>query len=97
MSIDLNETILSLTTAAKSLPGRPHVSSIWRWCRRGVRGVQLETIVIAGRRFTSCEALQRFAEATTAAANGQRAPSRTNRGRQAEQRAAERECEEAGL
>jgi hypothetical protein len=32
-----------------------------------VRGVRLETVVIGGKRFTSVEALERFAEASTAA------------------------------
>ena len=68
MSVTLNEDLISLSQAARELPGRPHLSTIWRWTTRGVRGVVLETLVVAGRRFTSHEALQRFVAATTAAA-----------------------------
>ena len=60
MSITFEESLLSLGDAAKTLPNSPHISTVWRWVNRGVRGVVLETIVIAGRRFTSREALQRF-------------------------------------
>ena len=52
------ETLLSLLDAAKQLPGRPHVSTLYRWRIRGVRGVRLETVLVVGRRFTSKEALQ---------------------------------------
>jgi len=80
MSIDISsETLLSLTDAAKTLPGRPHVSSLHRWRLRGVRGVKLETILIGGRRYTTQEALARFAAATTAAADGLRPTIRTPR------------------
>ncbi len=71
MTIDLSsEHLLSLAEAAKTLPGRPHSSTIWRWHSRGVRGIRLETVVIGGRRFTSRESLERFARRTTAAADG---------------------------
>ena len=79
MSISLDETLVTLTQAARMLPGHPHVSTLWRWCRRGVKGIVLETYVVAGRRFTSTEALERFASATTAAANGEPPPAQTPR------------------
>jgi len=83
MTIDISsERLLSLTEAAKSLPGRPHISSIFRWLSNGVRGVKLESCLIGGRRFTSQEALERFCAATTAAADGGPAPVRTSRQRQ---------------
>jgi len=59
--IDINvEHTLPLNEAAKVVPGRPHTATIWRWWRRGVKGVKLETVVVGGRRFTSVEAIQRF-------------------------------------
>ncbi len=59
--IDLRcEQMRSLTQATKDVPGNPHVSTLIRWWRRGVRGIRLETIVVGGRRFTSLEAIQRF-------------------------------------
>lgn len=68
MTIDLqSETVVSLTEAAKALPSidgrRIHVSTLWRWARKGVRGVQLEYIRLGHRVCTSVEAVQRFAEA----------------------------------
>lgn len=43
--------------------GRPvHISAVYRWVQRGVRGVRLETIQVGGTRYTSVEALQRFAD-----------------------------------
>jgi hypothetical protein len=51
----------------------------------------LESIVCAGRRYTSVEAIERFVAATTAAANGERPPIRTPRQRQRAIEAAERE------
>lgn len=77
MQISLDENLVTLAQAAKLLPGRPNISTLWRWSRRGVKGVILETLVVAGRRFTSTEALRRFASATTAAANGAPPPMRT--------------------
>lgn len=63
----LKEQLLTLEQAARSLPGHVAPSTIWRWYRKGVRGVRLETIVIGGKRLTSSEALGRFAAASTAA------------------------------
>ena len=88
------EELRTLTAAAKSLPNRPNVATLWRWRTAGCRGVKLETILIGGRRMTSREALTRFFDAVTKAADG--APLRTETPRQreraidrAEKRAAE--------
>jgi len=64
----VSETLISLPEAARFLPSPPHPSTVFRWATRGVRGVQLETCLVGGRRFTSRRALQAFAEATTVAA-----------------------------
>lgn len=66
MAVDFNhEQPLSLTEAAKALPPidgrRPHVSTLWRWIRKGVRGVHLEHGRYGRRIVTSREALARFA------------------------------------
>ena len=66
--IDISqEHILSLPQATAALPKvdgkRVHVSSIWRWCRKGLSGVRLEHVKIGGRLCTSREALNRFANA----------------------------------
>ena len=55
-----NESLLSVAEAAKLLPRRPALRTIWRWIERGCNGVRLETVKIGDRRFTSREALHRF-------------------------------------
>lgn len=40
------------------------VSTVWRWCTRGIRTVHLESINVGGRRYTSKEAFERFVAAT---------------------------------
>ena len=89
-----HEELLFMTVAAKSLPSRPNVATLWRWRTAGCRGVRLETVLIGGRRMTSREALARFFAAITAAADGTLMRNETPRQRQrgierAEKRAAE--------
>jgi hypothetical protein len=81
MSIDLGrESLLTLNQAGKLLPdgARPSSCTWWRWATRGVKGVVLETIQIGNRKFTTREALQRFADQLSGKGNGGRtATSRT--------------------
>ena len=68
------EQVMSLTAAAKTLPSirngkRPHMCSIYWWSMKGLKGIVLETILISGTRCTSREALLRFFERLTVAAN----------------------------
>jgi Protein of unknown function (DUF1580) len=51
-----------------------HPDTLHRWCLLGVRGIRLESVMVGGRRCTSIEALNRFFQAVTAAANGDRQP-----------------------
>jgi len=66
MPIDIHhENVLTFSEAAKLLPRRragrkTHVSTLYRWASRGVRGIVLETLQIGGTSCTSKEALQRF-------------------------------------
>jgi Protein of unknown function (DUF1580) len=65
MPINLNsETPISLTDATRVLPPidgkRPHPSTIFRWCKRGLRGIRLEYCRVGHRICTSQEALSRF-------------------------------------
>ena len=91
--IDLqNESILSLSEAAKALPRvegkRPHTSTIFRWTRDGVRGVRLDSVRLGRRLCTSREALQRFVTALSEAPPLERKPQPRNpRGRTDKQRA----------
>lgn len=61
------ETTVSLTEAAKIIPRRngkrAAISTIWRWCRKGIKGVRLEYIRVGRNIATSREALNRFYEA----------------------------------
>ncbi len=83
MSIDIqSENTCSITDAAKLFPGKPHVASVWRWIHLGIHGQRLETIRVGGRRFTSHEAIARFIERTTAAADGLETPARIAKQRQ---------------
>lgn len=97
MTINLRETLLTLTQAAATLPNKPHASTIHRWRLNGVRGIRLETIMVGGRRYTSREALERFSARLTAAADGEPPPSRTGKQREKAIAAAETVLEEAGI
>ena len=46
------------------VPGRPHISTVWRWINRGIRGHRLETMHVGGRRYTTEQAITRFLEKT---------------------------------
>jgi hypothetical protein len=90
----LNETPISLCTAARSVP--PHrqdrpvsTSCIFRWMRDGVKlpdgtVVRLEGIRLGGRWLTSKEALQRFAERQTPRFDGPGPQSAKKSGRAAD-------------
>ena len=93
----LKEQCLSLTELARQ--EGVSIPTPWRWTKRGVKGVVLETFSIGGRRYTTQEAFQRFVERSTAAANGEPAApaSRTNRQRETAIARAERELEKAGI
>ena len=59
--VDLeHEEIVTLSAAAKLLPTRPHVATLYRWASRGVNSVTLETIKVGAKIVTSREALHRF-------------------------------------
>ncbi|MCK6484476.1 MAG: DUF1580 domain-containing protein [Phycisphaerae bacterium] len=61
------ENLVALRDVPRCLPPRPtgkrlHISAVYRWTLRGVRGVRLETVKIGGTTYTSREAIQRFSE-----------------------------------
>ena len=96
------EELLTLSAAARRLPGRRSgkclaASTLWRWSVRGIGAVRLEAVRIGGTTYTSAEALQRFAERTTAAANHEPAPAATVAQRRRAIEAAEQELIAAGL
>jgi hypothetical protein len=72
MSIDVfSDELLSLKEASATIPGRPHFVSLHRWCKEGLRGVRLSTVLVGGTRYTTKRALNAFFEATANAATPQ--------------------------
>jgi len=90
MAITMDEHLLTLTEATAFVPGqnskRPSVSTVWRWCRKGLNGVQLEYVRCGRKILTSHEALGRFFRRLAAAdtppnsSAGDPPPTPTNRG-----------------
>ncbi len=70
-----------------------HLSTVWRWALRGIRGHRLEHINIGQRRFTSEEAYARW----LAAINGEPVHAETPRQREAAIDRAEREAKRLGV
>jgi hypothetical protein len=59
-----DETLIAIAEAGKAFPVAVSKSNVERMVRNGTRGVQLETILIGYRRYTSKEAIRRFIERT---------------------------------
>lgn len=63
------DRLMSLPEAATYLRGltgkKPHISTIWRWCLKGCKGVRLESICVGGRRMVSAAAIDRFIDDCT--------------------------------
>jgi len=62
--IGTDEELITLTEAAKCLPKvngkKPAVCTLWRWCRKGLRGIFLEYVRVGRKICTTREALLRF-------------------------------------
>ncbi|MCC7421910.1 MAG: DUF1580 domain-containing protein [Planctomycetaceae bacterium] len=106
MGIDPSvEEAITLPQATKLLPHRrggkkANVATLYRWTSTGCKGVKLEFIQIGGSRCTSREALHRFFERLTAAANGHLSEiqeSRTSSQRQASSAKALSELKRKGV
>ena len=81
------ENLIPLRDVPRLLPPRPngkrlHISSVYRWTLRGVKGVRLETVKIGGTAYTSREAIQRFSERLTGADAAQQPVNPVSRARQ---------------
>lgn len=62
--------LISLNQAPRYVSGRPSISAVWRWCRRGVlarngQRIRLEHRRIGGKIFTSEAWLDAFTKALT--------------------------------
>jgi hypothetical protein len=56
---------LTLAQAARLLPTRPAPSTLWRWARKGVRGVHLEYRRLGGKIVVTEEAIRHFMDELT--------------------------------
>ncbi len=65
--MDIKENLMTFGEAAKLLPRRPAPSTLWRWHRKGVRGIKLEALRLGGRIYTSPESLNKFGNALATA------------------------------
>lgn len=82
-----SESLIPLRDVPRCLPPRPngkhvHISAVYRWTLRGIRGVVLETIQVGGTRYTSREAIQRFSERLTGPGPATLQPASVSRVRQ---------------
>ena len=70
-----HDTLISLrqlpSFLQKRIGKRIHLSTIFRWRRRGIFGVQLECISIGRQTYTTLEAVIKFFEASTDARQNQ--------------------------
>lgn len=82
------EELLTFTQAAKVLPQRRGgskvaISTLWRWSRRGSRGVVLRTVRVGGAVYTSREALVDFITARSAVDHAPQQPMPTTASKRA--------------
>ena len=65
----MNSQLKPFKEIAKELPkinGRPvHISSIWRWCHKGINGVKLKYVRLGRRQLTSLAYVEQFNDALT--------------------------------
>jgi hypothetical protein len=98
--LDDSDQYLSPAEAAKRMPGRPSICSIYRWMANGCRGVKLQSIALGGKRLIPASAISEFiARSTAAAPYGTPVAStvRTNKQRARAIAQAEKELSEAGI
>ena len=95
------EELLTLTQAARRYrppDARPLApSTIWRWHKKGISGVRLETICVGATRLTSTEAMRRFCDAVTLARSTQDAPQEPIAESGTRSAATKKRLQEAGL
>ena len=101
VGLDLeNDVVLALRDVAKRVPPsrrgkRCNISTVYRWCSRGVRGRKLQSWEFGGKRITTVRALEEFCRPVTDE-SAPDAPPTSAAAARADRRAAE-ELEEAGI
>lgn len=96
----IQDKLLTLSQAARhAKPGdrRLAPSTIWRWYRKGIAGVKLETICLGGTRYTSSASLQLFFDAITRAKSAQANVGNTTTGTPDRSAETQRKLDEAQL
>ncbi len=76
---------------------RPHPSTCHRHRLTGCHGVRLITVRCGGKRLTSVEAVHRFNEAVTLAADGEQPQVRTPKQRSRDAESATKQLQQAGI
>ncbi len=56
---------LTMSQAAKLIPGTVHKNTLIRWCDRGFAGIILESYRCGNRRMTTVQAIDAFISATS--------------------------------
>ena len=93
-----HETLIPIGEVPRRLPPRSngkrvHISAVYRWMSRGVRGIKLEVVKVGGSTYTTLEALQRFADWLSAKTNNDGAMNISSCSRQREIEKAQQEVE----
>lgn len=65
--MNLSECLPILQAVETVIGHRPHVQSVRRWIKKGVRGVRLQASFVNGKYLTSESAVREFITATTEA------------------------------
>ncbi len=63
----LNDELLCLKDAARTLPGDVSATSLWRWCTHGVMGIRLAHTRVGRRIFVNSASLSVFCQQTAQA------------------------------
>lgn len=64
MNRNREDELISLRDACREIPGTPHLSTVYRWVKRGVGGVRLEAARVGGRLFVRRAAIREFIRET---------------------------------
>jgi hypothetical protein len=65
--MELSNCVPILQAVETVIGHRPHIQSVRRWIKKGVRGVRLQASFVAGKYLTSESAVREFITATTQA------------------------------
>ncbi len=97
MSAIMDQDLISIKQAAKLIPTRPHIATIWRWIEHGCRGHKLQSWLVGGQRFTSRDAIEDFFAKLNPETAQTPIPTSTPKKRQREIDRAEKDLAEMGL